>query len=110
MVDGLQFNVSHADGLALFAFSLTAAVGVDLEYIRRLPDMAEMSKRCFSVAEQQALAGFPDEERDAAFFARLDAQGSFSQSHGRGNRPRSGLLYRLTGRARLACALGSRQQ
>jgi 4'-phosphopantetheinyl transferase len=84
MVDGLQFNVSHADGLALFAFSLTAAVGVDLEYIRRLPDMAEMSKSCFSVAEQQALAVLPDEERDAAFFRGWTRKEAFLKATGEG--------------------------
>ncbi len=84
MVEGLQFNVSHAHDLALFAFSLTAAVGVDLERIRRLPEMAEISKRYFSVAEQQALAAFPEEERDAAFFRGWTRKEAFLKATGEG--------------------------
>jgi 4'-phosphopantetheinyl transferase len=65
---GLQFNGSHSDGLALFAFAADCEIGVDIEAIRPMPDMEELAKRFFCAEESAELMSIPAEERDRSFF------------------------------------------
>ncbi|WP_172622889.1 4'-phosphopantetheinyl transferase family protein [Aquicella siphonis] len=64
---GLQFNLSHSDHMAVYAFTLHHAVGVDIEKIRDTynPDVAE---RYFSRRENQDLLSLPHNERTAGFY------------------------------------------
>lgn len=64
----LCFNVSHANGMALYAVGHARAVGVDIEYVRqdRLND--EIARRFFSVDEVAALRTLPSDLRTTAFF------------------------------------------
>jgi 4'-phosphopantetheinyl transferase len=64
----MQFNVSHSQGLALFAFSSGRDIGVDVEYIR--PDVLEenIAEHFFSVCEVEALRKVPKNLRSEAFF------------------------------------------
>jgi 4'-phosphopantetheinyl transferase len=64
----LSFSVSHSDGLALFAMSRSAAVGIDVERIR--PDVAEepIAERFFAPSETEAIRGLPKAEQADAFF------------------------------------------
>lgn len=47
----LRFNLSHSAGCALIAIAADADIGVDLEYIRPLPDHAEIAQHFFSAAD-----------------------------------------------------------
>ena len=64
----LQFNVSHARGLALYAFARGRALGIDIEYVRA--DLAgdEIAERFFSRQEVSALRALPENARTHAFF------------------------------------------
>jgi 4'-phosphopantetheinyl transferase len=64
----LHFNVSHSEDSAVFAFSRSAPVGVDLECVRQVPDMLQIAQRFFTPAEALALSDVPDRERTEAFF------------------------------------------
>jgi 4'-phosphopantetheinyl transferase len=63
---GIRFNVSHSDGIALYALTRGREVGVDVERIRPVEDADRIAERFFSVPEREAL-------RDVPFAARLDA-------------------------------------
>ena len=65
----IRFNLSHSDSLALVAVALGREVGVDLERVRPVSDMAGIAARYFSPFEQQALERVSPEKRLHAFFA-----------------------------------------
>jgi len=64
----LHFNLSHSGAMALFAFSRTAPLGVDLERIQ--PDILEdaLAERFFGPGEVAALRALPPAQQTAAFF------------------------------------------
>ena len=64
----MRFNISHSGGLAVFAFTLDCEVGVDVEEIRELKDLAEIAARFFCAEETAELMSLPADQRTAAFF------------------------------------------
>jgi 4'-phosphopantetheinyl transferase len=56
---GLQFNLSNSDELALVGFVIGPEIGVDVEYLRPMPDCEQISERFFSESERQVLRGIP---------------------------------------------------
>src|SRR5262245_2743813 len=65
----LRFNLSHSDNLALVAVARGREVGIDVERVRPVSDMAGIVSRFFSPLERQALDRVPPERRLHAFFA-----------------------------------------
>lgn len=65
---GLQFNLSHSQNLALFALAAQNPVGVDVEEIHPVPNLAELVDLVFSTAEAGELRRLPDEEKEKTFF------------------------------------------
>ncbi|MBT8409155.1 MAG: 4'-phosphopantetheinyl transferase superfamily protein [Alphaproteobacteria bacterium] len=55
----LEFNISHAGALAVLAISYTGPVGIDLEFAGRGArlegDLAGLTRRCMTPAEQEAI-------------------------------------------------------
>jgi 4'-phosphopantetheinyl transferase len=64
----LEFNLSHSGGLATFAFTSGCPVGIDVEHIRPMPDLAAIAHRFFSREEAADLAALPHDQRELAFF------------------------------------------
>ena len=64
----LSFNLSHAHGLALFAFARGAALGVDIEHVRAGFATADIAERFFSPREQSSLRALPAAQRAEGFF------------------------------------------
>ena len=65
--DGLHFNLSSTEGLALVALSRHGPLGVDVERHRPDPSLLEVAERFFSPAEVTALREVPTGERLGAF-------------------------------------------
>ncbi|HEX6898204.1 MAG TPA: 4'-phosphopantetheinyl transferase superfamily protein [Thermoanaerobaculia bacterium] len=65
---GLQFNLSNSDELALVGFVLGPEIGVDVEYLKPMPDCDQISERFFSESERQVLRGIPFPAKEEAFF------------------------------------------
>ena len=65
----LHFNVAHSHELALLGFQRGTPLGVDLEQLRPLDDMAEVVTVVFSEREQAAWHAHPEQDRVAAFYA-----------------------------------------
>lgn len=63
----LHFNLSHSDGLALIAVSSEGPVGVDLEWMRPVQDLAELAREHFTAQEAEGLLALPADERLATF-------------------------------------------
>lgn len=64
----LYFNLAHSHGLALYAITREGAIGVDLEYVRHIPEAEQMAERFFSALERDVLRSLPPSQRQVAFF------------------------------------------
>ena len=64
----LRFNLAHSHELVVYAFARGRDIGVDLEYIRPVPDFERISANFFSARENVALNSLPTEQRQEAFF------------------------------------------
>ena len=64
---GFEFNVSHTDGLALFAVA-DRPVGVDAERVRPMPTADDLVARFFTPSEAEQYQALPAGQRPAAFF------------------------------------------
>ena len=64
----LQFSVSHCDDVALFAFSQTAQVGVDVEAIRPVREADAIAVQFFSPLEHAGYAALAPRDRLLGFF------------------------------------------
>ena len=65
---GIKFNMSDSRDLAMIALAHGREIGVDLEYIRPLPDAEQIAKRYFSSLESGILLSLPAGQRQKAFF------------------------------------------
>jgi 4'-phosphopantetheinyl transferase len=65
---GINFNISHSGGIALFAFARRREIGVDVEQVRDNHDLEAIARRFFSTSEQTQMFALPAEERAHAFY------------------------------------------
>jgi 4'-phosphopantetheinyl transferase len=81
----LQFNLAHAGELALIAVTLHAAIGVDLEDMRRpMDDMDDVAQRFFAREEWAQFNALPDDEKRSAFFRCWTRKEAFIKAIGDG--------------------------
>ncbi len=80
----LRFNISHSGALAVFAFARGREVGVDVEELRKVPDVEGMAARYFSPREAADLMRLPEDRRDAAFLACWTRKEAFIKALGEG--------------------------
>ncbi len=80
----LQFNVSHSQGLALYAVTLTRPVGIDVEYIRPMPDAEQIASRFFAASENATLRALPASQKEQAFFNCWTRKESYIKACGDG--------------------------
>ncbi len=64
----LQFNLTHTRGMIVLAVTTGAPLGVDVEYVNRVADVAKLTERYFSPAEASALYELPVELWNERFF------------------------------------------
>jgi 4'-phosphopantetheinyl transferase len=64
----LQFNLSNSDERALVAFVRGREIGVDIEYMKPMPDLEQIAERFFSLSERQVLRSLPSETKPEGFF------------------------------------------
>jgi len=65
---GLRFNVAHSGDVALYAVTIGRRVGVDVEALRPLAELSELSRMVFSERERAELWSHPPSRRVPAFF------------------------------------------
>jgi 4'-phosphopantetheinyl transferase len=80
----LRFNVSHSQGVALFAVAADRELGVDVEHIR--PDFAtqDIARRFFSRLEVATFDALQKEQQVAAFFRCWTRKEAYIKAIGRG--------------------------
>jgi 4'-phosphopantetheinyl transferase len=80
----LHFSLSHSQGVAAFAVSREAAVGVDLERVRDMPDLSGLASTVLSKREQLQWQSLPESDRLWAFFEVWTRKEAFLKGTGQG--------------------------
>jgi 4'-phosphopantetheinyl transferase len=80
----LRFNVSHSNGVALYAVTAERRVGVDIECVREEFAGLEVAERFFSRREVSALRALAPCERAHAFFDCWTRKESYIKARGEG--------------------------
>src|ERR1700730_6968707 len=65
---GLYFNISHSNGLAMFAITRLGEIGVDREFIQYLPHLKSIAAQCFHPRELAGLSRLTLNEQRRTFF------------------------------------------
>lgn len=80
----MRFNVSHSDGLALYAFALDRHVGIDIERIRPAIAADTVAETFFSPLEVKALRALPASLQPQAFFDAWTRKEAYVKATGQG--------------------------
>jgi len=80
----LCFNISHSQGVALFAFTLGRDIGVDIEFMRPGISAEDIAGRFFSPGEKRALDSLPPAMKLKAFYNCWSRKEAFLKANGKG--------------------------
>ena len=80
----LQFNLSHSAGIGVFAFTLDAVIGVDVELVKTDFEIKKLTTRFFSKNESQIILSLPEALQYKVFFNCWTRKESFIKGHGEG--------------------------
>ena len=80
----VEFNLSHSQALAIYAFTRDRRIGIDLEYLRSMPDADQIAQRFFSSREYQAIASLKENQQQQAFFQAWTAKEAYLKATGDG--------------------------
>lgn len=80
----LSFNLSHSQGLVLYAITRGRQIGVDVECVRDNRDTEAIARRFFSPQEIAAIESLPEPIRQRAFFACWTRKEAYLKARGDG--------------------------
>ena len=83
-VQSIRFNLSHSQGMALYAVARDREVGVDLEVMRDGPQTEEIAERFFSSREISTLRALPPSLQTSAFFLCWTRKEAYIKARGEG--------------------------
>ena len=78
------FSVSHSEERVLYALCKNCELGVDLEYVRELPDAEILAQRFFAPSEYIEFCGTTPAARTRAFFCCWTRKEAYIKATGRG--------------------------
>ena len=82
--EALCFNLSHSNGLALYAVTRSRSIGIDLEHVRPMPDAEKLAKRFFSPHEYAVISTLLPEQKQEAFFNAWTRKEAYLKATGDG--------------------------
>ena len=82
--EALEFNLSHSHRMALYALTRGRRIGVDVEYLRDIPDIDAIVARFFSPGERNRFFALPDNQKKQAFYRGWTQKEAFIKAVGRG--------------------------
>jgi len=80
----IRFNLSHSEDIVLVAVTSGAEVGIDVEYMRRIPDALQIVNSTFSIDERRFLNSLPLEDFEEGFFTCWTSKEAFLKGIGKG--------------------------
>jgi len=78
------FNLAHSEDLALYAFTTELSIGLDLEYVKEIPDADEVASRFFSDRENAILEVQVGRRRLEAFYRCWTLKEAYVKAMGAG--------------------------
>ncbi len=86
-LDNLRFSLTHTRGVVACAVADSSAgpygtVGIDVEWIRPLPDREQRARDNFAEAEVRAMNALPKNERDSRFFSLWTLRQAWGKARG----------------------------
>ena len=82
--NSLYFNLSHSHELVLYAVTRDRQIGIDLEQIRPMSDIEQLSKSCFCTREADLICSLPPKEQQVAFFQIWTGKEAYLKATGEG--------------------------
>ena len=82
--EALRFNVSHSNELALYAFTSSCEIGVDIEFMAAKEDELQIAERFFSPMEVGALHALRADLQTEAFYLCWTRKEAFVKARGQG--------------------------
>jgi 4'-phosphopantetheinyl transferase len=80
----LHFNLSHSHEMVLYAVTRDRPVGIDIEYLRWVPNVEQLAHRFFSPIEAAAISALPPDQQQTAFFCGWTRKEAYLKATGRG--------------------------
>lgn len=80
----LEFNLSHSKDLVVYAFTWNRQLGVDVEYVKPMPDMDDFSERYYSARETVFLNSLAGAQKESVFFKLWTSKEAFLKANGSG--------------------------
>ena len=80
----IRFNLSHSQGVAMYAIARSREVGVDVEFIRSELDFEQIAERFFSHRERTMLRALPTKMHQLAFFLCWTRKEAYIKARGEG--------------------------
>lgn len=80
----IHFNLSHSEGLALYAFTRDREIGVDIEFVREVPEMEQIVANFFPAGERADFETVPESMKKEAFFNGWTRKEAFIKATGGG--------------------------
>jgi len=81
---GIDFNVSHTEGIALIGMARGRRIGVDVEHADRAVRADGLAAKFLTAAERATLASLPESERRARFLRYWTCKEAMSKATGDG--------------------------
>lgn len=79
-----NFNMSHSKNLLLYAIARNREVGIDIEYVRPIPEMEQIVEICFSNKEKAIFNGLSAALKKDFFFQAWTRKEAFFKATGEG--------------------------
>ena len=83
-VPNVRFNLSHSEGEVVFAFALRTEIGIDVEWIRDVPECLEIADRFFTREEATSLRSLSGGDRAEAFLESWTSWEALAKAQGVG--------------------------
>ncbi len=80
----VKFNLAHSGDKAVFAFAENLEVGIDIEYMREMPDALQIATRFFSDEEVNEFSKVCEDKIRTAFFNCWTRKEAFIKAVGEG--------------------------
>jgi 4'-phosphopantetheinyl transferase len=80
----LRFNVAHSGDLATYAFGRFDSVGIDVEYISSVGEIAPLARRFFTTREAGEVISAPEADKLHAFYRCWTRKEAYLKALGRG--------------------------
>ena len=81
---GLEFNLSHSEDLMVCAIAYQQPIGIDLEYLRPVADLENLTQRFFTPREHAAIHALEGDRRLRSFFQHWTCKEAVLKATGNG--------------------------